>query len=148
MMTLRWVEAADGRQWELESRVAWSSPATADDFEHDVAGGNTPMVVLSVLLLLLIVVLIAWTPSSVYVPGWLVAILILLLGAFPLRWALRRPRSLVARTEEDPDTGRPAEHWVGTLRGPFATRNEASRVARSIQERSGPDIDGALQPVE
>lgn len=144
----RVVTAADGREWELESAMTWNSPVTADDFEHDVAGGYTPAVVMGVVLFLLVVVLVAWTPTVVYVPQVPVLVLILLLCAFPIRWALRRPWTLVARTEEDPETSRPAEHWAGVVRGPFAVRSEASRVARSIEERSLPDIDGALQPVE
>ena len=147
-MGRRFVVAADGRDWELETTVAWNRPATADDFEHDVAGGHKPAVALAVVLFLLVVVLFAWKLPSVYLPVWLVAILLVALAAFPLRWVLRRPRSLVARAEEDPDSGRPAERWTGTVRGPLAVRGQASKVARSIELHSVPDVDGVLQPVE
>lgn len=143
----RVVMAADGREWEVRTKMAWSSPATSDDFEHDVAGGYTPVVVMAAVLFLLVVVLIAWTPSAVVVPGWLILILVLLLGVLPARWALRRPWDLVAETGEDED-GRPAERWVGVVRGPFAVRSEASRVRRSIEASSLPDHEGALQPMD
>lgn len=147
-MALRYVTAADGREWELKSSISWDNPVTADDFEHDVAGGYTPVVVMSVVLFLLVVVLIAWTPESVSVPSWLVLILVLLFAAFPTRWALRRPWSLVASTKGDRETGQPAETWVGTVRGPISVRSEADKVARNIEDHSLPDPDGVLQPVE
>lgn len=143
----RVVVAADGREWVVRSKMAWSSPATSDDFEHDVAGGYTPVVAMAALLFLLVVVLIAWTPQAVVVPGWLVFVLLLLLAALPARWALRRPWDVVAETEEDQD-GRPAERWVGVVRGPLAVRSEANRVRRSIETSSLPDFDGALQPMD
>lgn len=143
----RVVVAADGREWVLRSRMTWRSPATSDDFEHDVAGGYTPIVVMAVVLFLLVIVFIAWTPDAVVVPAWLVLLLILALAVLPARWALRRPWDLVAETEEDPD-GRPPERWVGVVRGPLAVRSEARRVRNSIETSSLPDVDGALQPMD
>jgi hypothetical protein len=143
----RVVVAADGREWVVRTRMTWTSPATSDDFEHDVAGGYTPVVVMAGLLVLLVVVLIAWTPAAVVVPSWLILILVLMLAVLPARWALRRPWDLVAETEED-EEGRPPERWVGAVRGPIAVRNEASRVRRSIETTSLPHIDGALQPMD
>jgi len=144
---MRVVEAEDGRMWQVSTKMAWTTPATSDDFEHDVAGGYTPVIVMGGLLAFLVVVLVWWTPDVVYVPGWLILLLILLLAVLPIRWVLRRPWDLVAESEEGPE-GRRAERWVGVVRGPLAVRAEAKRVCDSIRHSSMPDEGGALQPVD
>lgn len=143
----RLVRGADGRMWTVHSRVEWRNPETSDDFEHDVSGGVLPGVMMAGLLLIMAVVLIAWTPTQVVIPGWLIMALIFLFLFFPVRWAVRRPHTLVAESKATADD-LPPERWTGTVRGPLAVRQEASRVARTIEMHSLPDVDGVLQPVD
>ena len=63
------VRGADGRMWTLRGQLEWSQPATIDDFEHDVASGYTPGVVMLVMLGILVVALVTWRPAGVIVPG-------------------------------------------------------------------------------
>lgn|SRR5689334_22703604 len=142
----RVVLGADERVWTLSADMEWRTPATADDFEHDVSSGHGPAIVMVILVMVLTVVLIVWTPPVVRVPLWLVLILVLLLAFFPLRWALRRPWTVVAATGDDGD-GAPTEKWVGTVRGVFTVRQQVAKIARAIADESGPAIEGPLKPV-
>lgn len=142
----RVVRGADGRMWTLRSQLEWRSPATADDFEHDVSVGNAAAIVLLVLVLALSAVLIMWTPDDVVVPLWVVLLIVLVMLFFPARWALRRPWSVVAETGDNGE-GDPTEKWVGTVRGVFTVRQQVNRVAKSIAIDSAPGIEGPLQPV-
>jgi hypothetical protein len=143
----RLVRGADGRMWTVHSRVEWRNPETSDDFEHDVSGGVLPGIMMAGLLAIMVVVLVAWTPDQVVVPGWLIMALIFLFLFFPVRWAIRRPHTLVAESKATADD-LPPERWVGQVRGPLAVRQEASRVSRTIEMHSLPDVDGVLQPVD
>lgn len=143
----RVVRGADGRMWTLRGQMEWSRPATADDFEHDVSAGYLPGIVMLVLVVAFGGVLITWTPSDVVVPAWLVLILLLLVLFFPVRWALRRPWTVVAETgDESPEE--PAERWVGTVRGMLSVRQEVSKVAKNIENDAQPSFEGPLHPVE
>ncbi|HEX4703477.1 MAG TPA: DUF983 domain-containing protein [Pseudonocardiaceae bacterium] len=146
-MTTRLVRGADGRMWTLRGQLEWSQPATIDDFEHDVASGYTPGIVMLVMLGVLVVALVAWRPTGVVVPLWLVAVLVLVLVFFPLRWALRRPWRLVANTPGSQQE-QVAERWVGTVRGMFNVRTAAAKVARDIEVYSMPNVEGPLHPVD
>ncbi|MFL6142722.1 MAG: DUF983 domain-containing protein [Labedaea sp.] len=143
---MRVVRAADGRVWTLQSDMEWRTPATADDFEHDIAAGRGPAMVLLFLVTVLAVVLVVWTPPDVVVPLWLVLIILLILLFFPLRWTLRRPWTVVAATGDDGE-GRPTEKWVGTVRGVFNVRQQVNRIARNIADESIPGMAGPLKPV-
>lgn len=143
----RVVRGADGRMWTLRGRMEWTTPMTVDDFEHDVAAGYAPGIVMLAMLLVLVVALIAWTPSPVVVPGWLVFLLILALLFFPVRWLFRRPWMLVANTPGNHEDAS-AERWVGTVRGMFTIRQAAAKVARDIEVYSMPNIEGPLHPVD
>ncbi|GGM57623.1 hypothetical protein GCM10012275_31020 [Longimycelium tulufanense] len=145
----RLVRGGDGRQWTVRARMEWTNPATADDFEHDVLGGSAPGVVMAGICGLLLVALIWWTPSVVVVPAWLVLALFIVVMFFPVRWALRRPWTVVAETPGDLDE-HPPERWVGQVRGVWRVRQEAARIARNIEVYAIPDRDGVgpLQPVE
>jgi uncharacterized protein (DUF983 family) len=143
---MRVVRAADGRVWTLQSDMEWRTPATADDFEHDISAGRGPAMVLLFLVAVLAVVLVVWTPPDVRVPLWLVLIIVLILLFFPLRWALRRPWTVVAATGDDGE-GRPTEKWVGTVRGVFNVRQQVNRIARNIADESIPGMSGPLKPV-
>jgi hypothetical protein len=141
------VRGADGRMWTLRGQLEWSQPATIDDFEHDVASGYTPGVVMLVMLGILVVALVTWRPAGVIVPGWLLVIMAIVLVFFPLRWALRRPWRLVANTPGNQDE-LVAERWVGTVRGMLNIRNAAAKVQRDIEVYSMPNADGPLHPVD
>lgn len=143
----RLVRGADGRMWTVRGRVEWRRPTAADDFEHDVAGGHGPGLVLLGLLVALALILVVWTPDEVVVPGWLVLALVLLFLFFPVRWSLRRPWTLVAESPGGVDDN-PPERWVGQVRGVLAVRQEAAKVARNIEVYSLPDVEGPLQPVD
>lgn len=145
-MTTRVVRGADGRQWTVRSQLDWRTPATSDEFEHDVAVGNTAGIVLLILVIALGVTLIAWTPDDVVVPLWVILLILLAIFFFPARWALRRPWTLVAETGDDGE-GEPVERWVGVVRGVFSQRTQVNRVARSIMIDSVPGLEGPLQPV-
>ncbi len=142
----RVVRGADGRQWTVRSQLEWRSPATSDDFEHDVSVGNAAAIMLLILVLTLGTILIVWTPDDVVVPLWVVLLILLLILFFPTRWALRRPWTVVAETGDNGEN-EPVERWVGVVRGVFTVRQQVNRVAKSIAVDSVPGIEGPLQPV-
>jgi hypothetical protein len=144
----RLVHGEDGRDWILRAEMEWRQPATADNFDHDVAGSYAPGVAMVIVTAFLALVLIIWTPAGVVIPSWVVLALLLIALFFPLRWILRRPWKLVAETEGDATGDRPAERWVGTVRGMFNVRGEVAKIRKSIQRHSLPDFDGPLHPVE
>jgi hypothetical protein len=142
----RLVKGRDGRMWTLRSELEWSSPATVDDFEHDVSSGYAPGIVMLAMLCALVVALVLWTPAGVVIPVWLVVALVVILAFFPLRWALRRPWQLVANTRGDgEELG--AEQWVGTVRGMFNIRTVTAKVARDIEVYNMPSPESQLYPV-
>lgn len=147
----RVVRGADGRMWTLRSEMEWRSPATSDDFEHDVSVGNTSAVLLLALVIGLAVVLVVSTPDDVVAPWssqmlWLGLLIVLAILFFPARWALRRPWKVVAETGDNGE-GEPIERWVGTVRGMLTVRQQMNRVAKDIQLDSQPGLEGPLQPV-
>jgi len=144
----RLVHGEDGRDWVVRAQMEWRAPATADDFEHDVAGSYGPGIAMIVVTALLAIVLIAWTPTDVMIPSWVPLALLLTALFFPQRWILRRPWTVVAETEGDLAGDRPSERWVGTIRGMFTVRGEVSKISKTIQKHSLPDFDGPLHPVE
>jgi hypothetical protein len=147
----RVVRGADGRMWTVRGQMEWRQPATADDFEHDVSGGNLSAWMLLVLVVGLAVLLVVSIPADVVAPWhskmlWLGLLILLAILFFPARWALRRPWTVVAETGDNGD-GEPVERWTGTVRGTMRVRQEVSRVAKNIQLDSQPGIEGPLQPV-
>ncbi|WP_326567536.1 DUF983 domain-containing protein [Amycolatopsis rhabdoformis] len=144
----RLVRGEDGRDWVVRAQMEWRAPATADDFEHDVAGSYTPGIAMLLVTAFLAVVLVIWTPDQVRVPAWVFLAILLVLLFFPLRWILRRPWTVVAETEGDVQGDRPSERWVGTIRGMFTVSGEVKRITKTIQKHSLPDFDGPLHPVE
>lgn len=143
----RVVRGSDGRMWQVKANIEWSNPIAADEFEHEVSGGSAPGIVMGGILLFLVVLFIAWTPSEVIVPIWVVLALVAAVLFFPVRWLLRRPWTVIAETPGDSDE-HPPERWVGVVRGAFHVRGEAARVARNIEVYAEPDVNGPLQPVE
>lgn len=146
-MAERSVTGADGREWNLRSELEWRTPATADDFEHDVAGGYVPAAIMVVMVVLFTLALVLWTPDSLVLPSWVLLLLLLIILFFPMRWMWRRPWKVVAETEGDLK-GAPAERWVGVVRGMIEVRSEMNRIKQSIEEDSLPDFNGPLRPVE
>jgi hypothetical protein len=138
----------DGRTWVVRADMEWRQPATGDDFDHDVAASYGPGVAMVVVTAVLAVVLIAWTPARLEVPAWVILALLLVVLFFPLRWILRRPWTVVAETDGDMSGDRPAERWVGKVRGMFSIRGEVVKIAKTIQKHNLPDFDGPLHPVE
>jgi hypothetical protein len=144
----RLVYGEDGRAWILRAEMEWRQPATTDDFDHDAAGSYGPGIAMVIVTVFLALVLIIWMPAGVIVPAWVWLALVLIALFFPLRWILRRPWKVVAETEGDTMGDRPAERWVGTVRGMFRVRGEVTKIGRTIQRHSLPDFDGPLHPVE
>lgn len=147
----RVVRGADGRMWTLRSEMEWRQPATADDFEHDVSGGNLSAWVLLGLVIVLAIVLVVAIPEDVVAPWsskmlWLGLLIVLAILFFPARWALRRPWTVVAETGDNGE-GEPEERWTGSVRGVFTVRQQVNRIAKDIQIDSQPGLEGPLQPV-
>lgn len=150
-MMERTVRGRDDRVWTLRSQMEWRSPATADDFEHDVSVGNASAFVLLALILVLAIALVSTIPEDVVAPWsgrmlWLGLLIVLAILFFPARWALRRPWTVVAETGDNGE-GEPTERWTGTVRGVLTARQQIRSVAKSIQLDSQPGIEGPLQPV-
>ena len=147
-MGARTVIGVDGRTRSVRRSVAWSLPATGDDFEHDVDGGRGAAVLMRTTLFQLWVIKNVWSPSGVHVPWyiWIVATLIVMF--FPIRWWLRRPWTVVAETEGDYDQKQPAERWTGLIRGGSRAREEMRIVVRRLRTQGTPGhADSPLQPV-
>lgn len=139
---------ADGREWTVRTQVEWREPATAQGFEHDIAGGEASAAVMILILVVLVVALFAWMPSSVVLPIWVVLAIVAVALFFPIRWVLNRPWRVVAETAGNMRIDKPAERWVGVMRGMLAVRGEVWRVRRAIERQSAPMDDGILRPVE
>ena len=145
-MRAKTVAGADGRTWSVRRNIEWSSPATGDDFEHDVDGQRSGVVLVLSMLVLFWVILVLWSPSQVHVPTWFLVIGLAILAFFPVRWYLRRPWTIVAETDGGYDL--PAEHWTGMVRGGSRAREEMRVVVRSLRTRATPGhADSPLQPV-
>ncbi|WP_026316409.1 hypothetical protein [Actinokineospora enzanensis] len=142
----RQVRDVNGRLWTVDGTLEWRTPATEDDFEHDVAAGYIPGVVMLVLIGALVIALVSWMPTDVVVPFWLILILTALVLFFPVRWAARRPWTLIAETGDDGE-GEPTERWMGTVRGYFTARNEIARITKELSQNTQPGYEGVLKPI-
>lgn len=145
-MGTKTVIAADNREWQVRRNIEWSTPAMGDEFEHDVDGGRGAVVLVITSLVLFWVLVLVWTPSGVYVPWFYWIVLLVGVGFFPARWYLRRPWTIVAKTQGSYEL--PPEHWTGMVRGGAAAREETRVVLRSLRTRATPGhADSPLQPV-
>ncbi len=133
----RVVRGADGRSWTVQSTINWYQPATAEQFEHDMAAGYVSGVAMLGVVVALSLFVLFWTPAGVVVPSWLVLLFLLVLMVLPVQWALRRPWTIVAKTPEPADTA--GERWVGTVHGMMAARQDFHGVVDSLRERAIPD---------
>jgi len=150
-MSAKTVDAADGRRWSVRSNIEWATPATGDDFEHDVDGGRGAAVLILSALFVFWLVLVVWTPELVHIPWylWLLAAAVVLF--FPVRWVLRRPYTIVAETEgvrSGDQEVLPPEHWTGLVRGSSRAREEMRWVVRNLRTRATPGhANSPLHPV-
>ncbi|HEV7468727.1 MAG TPA: hypothetical protein VGO23_02960 [Pseudonocardia sp.] len=147
-MGTKTVIGADQREWQVKRNIEWSTPATGDEFEHDVDGGRGAALMILSSLFLMWVVVFAWKPAGVNVPWFYILVFILILGFFPVRWYLRRPWTINAKTQGSYEDGLPAENWTGMVRGIGKAREEMRVVVRSLKTRATPGhADSPLQPV-
>ena len=151
MARIKIVRAADGRQWMVRQQLEWTDPVADDDFEHDMEGGRFASIGIVALMGLLWVALATWAMTDsedvIRTPWWIIAVLIGVAVFFPIRWVLRRPRTLVAETPGGSDGSAP-ERWVGWVRGTTAARDEMNHTIRSLVTRATPAYaDSPLQPV-
>jgi hypothetical protein len=145
------VDGADGRHWRLRSTVSWTTPAGEEDFEHDLSAGRRSGMFLTALLVLLVAVLVAWRPSSVVVPGWLVLLIVIAVLVPPARWLANRPWTIVAETAGRVSRGeyaqQPAETWKATVWGTWTAWQTFRKVGRTIPDSSAPDASGPLKRI-
>ncbi|MGH3823659.1 MAG: DUF983 domain-containing protein [Pseudonocardiaceae bacterium] len=134
---MRMVRAADRRTWMVRSRISWTKPAMADQFEHDMAGGYVSAVAMLGVLVVLILFVMFWTPTDVVIPAWFGLLLLLVLLLIPVLWALQRPWVITAYTTES--AGTEGEYWEGVVRGMVPAREETIRIADDLIEKGVPD---------
>lgn len=146
MARARTVLGSDGRTWTVRRQMEWQMPATGEEFEHDVDGGQAAAIFILGMLAFFFLALFMWMPSDVHTPWWLIIVGLFALGFFPVRWVLRRPQKLVAQTPGS--DGLEDEHWVGLVRGVTKAREETRLIVRMIRTRGTPAYaDSPLQPV-
>ena len=145
-MRARTGAGADGRTWSVRRNIEWKTPATGDEFEHDVDGGRGAVLLILSALFLFWVVLILWTPPLVHIPWFLWLLAFVIVAFFPVRWITRRPWTLVAETSGGYDL--PAEHWTGMVRGRGRAKEEMRVLVRNLRARASPGYaDSPLHPV-
>lgn len=142
----RVVQGKDERLWTVQSRINWSQPATAEQFEHDMAASYVSGVAMLVVVVTLVLFVLFWTPGGVVIPSWLVLSFLLLLMVAAMQWMLKRSWTIVANTPATAETA--GEHWVGTAHGMMTARQDTRQVVQSLEEQSIPDNGtGPLQQV-
>ncbi|HEX2300655.1 MAG TPA: DUF983 domain-containing protein [Pseudonocardiaceae bacterium] len=142
---IREVRAPDGRHWTVVREINWSRPQKIQEFEHDIAAGKVAGLMMLGLIVSMLLAIFYWTPASVVVPWWLILTFAIVVLLIPMQWALARPWTIRATTHQPVETA--GEEWIGTVRGVMASRYEAARVARHIEEHAVPDDGhGPLQP--
>jgi hypothetical protein len=134
---MRVVRAADRRTWTVQSRISWTKPTMADQFEHDMAAGHVAGVAMLGVLVVLILFVVFWTPAEVVKPAWFHLFLLLLLLLIPVFWALQRPWVITAHTAEP--VGTEGEYWEGVMRGMVPAREETLRIIEDLKSKGIPD---------
>jgi hypothetical protein len=134
------------RTWTVRSRISWTKPQMADQFEHDVAAGHLEGIwVLAVLVLLTLFVVIR-TPDEVVRPAWFVLLILLILLLLPFLWALQRPWIITAETPDPIESA--GERWEGVVYGLLSAREETDRIADELEDKGEPDVvNGPLMRV-
>lgn len=142
---IREVRAPDGRIWTVRREINWSRPPKLQEFDHDIAAGKVAGVGILGLIIVMVLGIFYWTPAGVVIPLWLILVFAAIVLLVPTQWALARPWTIVAATHQPLETA--GEEWVGTVRGVMASRYEAARVAKHLEEYAVPDDGrGPLQP--
>ncbi|MGH3766984.1 MAG: DUF983 domain-containing protein [Pseudonocardiaceae bacterium] len=137
------VRDQERRTWTVRSRISWTKPQLADQFEHDMAAGYVAGVVMLVVLVGLALFVVFWTPNDVEVPAWFLLLLLLLLLLMPVLWAAQRPWIITAETDEPIESA--GEYWEGVVRGILPAREETMRIADDLESMGKPDdINGPL----
>ncbi|ALE75470.1 MULTISPECIES: hypothetical protein [unclassified Pseudonocardia] len=145
-MATKTVIAADYREWQVQRRIEWATPAVGDEFEHDVDAGSGAVVLILSSLAFFWLMLLVWVPDNVIFPWFYWLVVVVGLGFFPARWLLRRPFTITAKTQGGYDL--PPESWTGMVRGLATAREETRVVVRSLKNRSTPGhADSPLQPM-
>ena len=127
----------DGRIWSVRSRISWTRPAMADQFEHDLAAGYVSGVAMLGVLTVLILFVVFWTPTDVVIPAWFMLLLLLILLLLPVLWALQRPWVITADTPDPRETD--GEHWEGIVRGVVPAREEMFRIVDDLEAKGYPN---------
>jgi hypothetical protein len=127
----------DGRIWAVRSRISWTRPAMADQFEHDLAAGYVSGVAMLGVLTVLILFVVFWTPTDVVIPAWFMLLLFLILLLLPVLWALQRPWVITADTADPRETD--GEHWEGIVRGVVPAREEMFRIVDDLEAKGYPN---------
>ncbi len=131
------VRDGDQRTWTVRSRISWTKPTMADQFEHDMAAGYVSGVAMLGVLVVLTLFVVFWTPTEVVIPSWFLLLLPLLLLVMTVLWALQRPWIITAHTLDPADSQ--GEYWEGIVRGMIPAREEAFRIVDDIEEKGVPD---------
>jgi uncharacterized protein (DUF983 family) len=137
---MRVVRAPDRRTWTVRSRISWTKPPMADQFDHDLAADPASYVSGIVMLAIIVAMtlfVVFWTPASVVVPAWFVLLILLILLLLPVSWALQRPWVITAHTKEP--IGTEGELWEGIVRGMGPAREETHRVLDDLRRTGIPD---------
>lgn len=142
---VRAVRAADGRNWTVRREINWMKTADEHAFEHDVSVSPMAGVMMTALVVLMVVAVAIWTPDGVWIPGWLIAALVVVVLLVPAQWAWYRPWIVEADTFEP--LGSSGEHWEGTVRGVRASKQEVSRAAQQLQTHARPVLDEDQGPL-
>ncbi|MGH3771808.1 MAG: DUF983 domain-containing protein [Pseudonocardiaceae bacterium] len=130
-------EDRDRRRWMIQSRISWTKPEMADQFEHDMAAGYVSCVAMLGVIVLLTLFVVFWTPPSVARPAWFVLLILLVVLLVPVSWALQRPWIITAHTTEPSEADR--EYWAGIVHGIIPAREKAHQVAEDLRTRGIPD---------
>ncbi|MGH3827550.1 MAG: DUF983 domain-containing protein [Pseudonocardiaceae bacterium] len=134
---MRIVRAKDGRSWAVQSRISWTKPEMADQFEHDIAAGYLPGASMLGVIVVLTLLVVFLTPAGVVVPAWFVLLILLILLLVLVSWAMQRPWIITAYTTEPLEAD--SERWQGIVHGVIPAREEILRVSDDLQMRNVPD---------
>lgn len=139
------IAGVDGRTWSVRRKMEWTTPATGDDFEHDVDGGRGAAFLILSSLFVFWLIVVVWAPAETHIPLWMWVIFVVVVLFFPVRWLLRRPWTIVAETAGSYDL--PAERWLGMVRGRSKAIEESRIVTRRLRTQGTPGhADSPLQP--
>ncbi len=128
------------RTWTVRSRISWTKPQMADQFEHDVAAGYLEGI------WMLVILVVFRTPNDVVIPAWFVLLILLILLLLPVLWALQRPWVITAETPEPVESS--GERWEGVVYGILSAREETARIADELEDKGEPDVvNGPLMRV-